>query len=268
MHVFRKDSLDTYVDLMCAGNESDAQYDHNGETWSGPEVVLVPAPVDTGSYQIHMWEDDHDACRPGGGLPPYTNINEVSALRNAFGALWFFHYTVSGGEMGLISGFLSVASAYMLLTALNHDDLVGVVQMPPCWETSTGAVDLSVAHPTNGYEGWVRFDFRSGPGAPLCGGGGGGAGGGSGSLAAAITGSTPVAQYATCTWAALATDGTSPYTYAWYKNGILVGSSDLYQETTQESSFTLFLYIWDSASGIASDSALIEVEPDAPVCLQ
>lgn len=61
---------------------------------------------------------------------------------------------------------------------------------------------------------------------------------------ASIDGPSTIAPGRSCYWFADVSGGTFPYTYEWYKDGVLVSTSDTYFGTSQQE-FDLYLRVWD-----------------------
>lgn len=74
-----------------------------------------------------------------------------------------------------------------------------------------------------------------------------------------ITGNSEVPPNEDCTWWADPWGGVSPYSYAWYRNGVPVGSSVNLTINTGTSDFTLKLDVEDHIGNTGSDTKSVTV---------
>lgn len=82
-----------------------------------------------------------------------------------------------------------------------------------------------------------------------------------------INGSTTVVKGVAKTWTSTVTNGTSPYTYKWTRNGVTVGTSASYTgSATVCGPFTIVLLVTDALSNTATASIDIDVTGGSPPC--
>lgn len=84
-------------------------------------------------------------------------------------------------------------------------------------------------------------------------------------LTVSISGPGMVYHDDPATWTALASYGTTPYTYTWYRNGVQVGTGSTYS-TIVKSSFTLQVTVRDAVGATASASKSVAMEYECLHC--
>lgn len=88
-------------------------------------------------------------------------------------------------------------------------------------------------------------------------------------LSVMLSGPTTVrTNQATCAWTAQASGGILPYSYAWKKNGVAVGSNSpfLQLSSTGTSSFVLSIDVTDGENSTRSANMSVAVGASAPAC--
>ena len=76
-------------------------------------------------------------------------------------------------------------------------------------------------------------------------------------LASWISGPSNAEPYSYQTWTASAINGTAPYAYAWYKDGVFVGSGSSYSDYVPDSGMQLQLTVTDAAGGSATSTLYV-----------
>lgn len=71
-------------------------------------------------------------------------------------------------------------------------------------------------------------------------------------LTAGISGPSQPQPYTSNTWYAAAANGTAPYTYAWYKDGVFVGSGSSYSDYVEDIGFQLQVTVTDAAGATST----------------
>lgn len=79
-------------------------------------------------------------------------------------------------------------------------------------------------------------------------------------LAVGISGPTMVPAYTDGYWSATAANGTAPYSYTWYRDGVAVGTGSTYSGTVMGQGFQLQVVATDAAAASASRSIYVSVE--------
>lgn len=222
-----------------------------------------PPSGDSTYYVIMMWENDADACEfpSSDGRPP--RVESTNALES-------FVYGL-GGPLALVSSFTQwslepladwVAGVPVLW---QKDDPVGVVEIPSCFAADSGAERLWLKNASES-TGWVDVDFRGDSRQPICEDPPPPPPPSPPSFSVSVTGPTEVAENMECLWSGAASAGTQPYSYIWYRDGNQAGSTSEYYADTGTSSFTLWLYAFDSAWGFAADTVEVSVTQEQIFC--
>jgi len=79
-------------------------------------------------------------------------------------------------------------------------------------------------------------------------------------LSVSIWGESNPLAYTTQTWSAAVSNGTAPFSYIWYRNGVLVGTANTYTEDVYDTGFQLQVTVTDAAGASATSS--ISVSPN------
>jgi hypothetical protein len=79
-------------------------------------------------------------------------------------------------------------------------------------------------------------------------------------LSASISGPSTLQPYDYGTWSAMHTGGMSPYSYAWYRDGVLVSTGATYSDSAGEYSFQLQLNVTDGNGTTASSYMYVSVQ--------
>jgi hypothetical protein len=78
-------------------------------------------------------------------------------------------------------------------------------------------------------------------------------------LSASISGPGQVSAYDYASWTAVAANGTGPYSYAWYRDGELVGTGSTYSGYADGTGFTLTVNVTDSAGATATGYLFVSI---------
>ena len=253
VHVFRQNSAGTFVDIICSGNEqgSPYYYDHNDAMWSGEVLLITEADLGEAEIEIHVWEDDTDACKPSSGRPPNTTSAQLDDIRD------FALATVALREVVILGNTLKTLAAIVVyvpvaidfLASFHKDDLVGLMEGPPggCWPEGTDPVTFAIQHTDGTARGNATLDFRladertpvceTPPPPPP-------------DWSVQISGPNPINPTSTCGWeAAIGGSGSPawPVTYYWLRNGAPAGTDNVYYGGMDgASSFTLSVWVTDA----------------------
>jgi hypothetical protein len=76
---------------------------------------------------------------------------------------------------------------------------------------------------------------------------------------ARIDGPTIVLPYENYTWNAIVTGGKAPFTFTWYRDGLLVSTSSSYTGNSEASDFQLLLNVSDALGGTSSDTMMVQI---------
>lgn len=83
---------------------------------------------------------------------------------------------------------------------------------------------------------------------------------------ASIAGPSPVRNGNGCTWSAIVNGGGGTTTYAWKKNGSVVGGNNVDLTTSFSANGTLSITVTDGYGNVATASKTITVSAGAPIC--
>ena len=72
-------------------------------------------------------------------------------------------------------------------------------------------------------------------------------------LSVSISGNSYPQAYTYESWYASAVNGTGPYTYAWYRDGVLVGTDAAYGDYVYDTAFQLQVTVTDAAGATATN---------------
>lgn len=157
--------------------------------------------------------------------------------------------------------FLNAVIVSDYLEDLHTDDIVGAVHHPAnwCWEASTGAEYFRMDSPSGSFAGYAYINPEE-QRYPLC-------------PNTVITGPEVVADYTLATWTADVLQGSGEYDYAWYSDGVAVGSnSPTYSSIVPVDGFQLSVTVTDrQTDATASDihnvySQRCVDNPEDPMC--
>lgn len=259
VHVFVKNPAGTFIDQQCAGDaqSSPFYFDQNNTNWSGPAVRLIDeAGLGTVPSDISMWEnDDPNRCTPSGGRPPKTGNGVINDFIS-WGTRTVVQVTSSGRgkTISTISMGVPVSLAWRLN---NQDDIVGAIGGPAagCW-APTGPVQFDLREPSSGhaFAGSIWLDFQFGTRSPIC---------PPPPLSVFIAGPDEVPPDDYCTWQAIVTGGTAPYSYSW--SGALSGSGGFVSGSIGQSSW-LYLTVTDAGQNQDSNQIFITVDEELDEC--
>lgn len=83
------------------------------------------------------------------------------------------------------------------------------------------------------------------------------------SLTVQMFGPDVLGFYSSCSYLAMPSGGTPPYSYEWKRDGVTVSTSEWYtMPSVTTSGFGLAVYITDAASGFTYDSKYVFYDPD------
>jgi hypothetical protein len=84
-------------------------------------------------------------------------------------------------------------------------------------------------------------------------------------VSVSISGPSLVRPNATCTWNAMVSNGTPPYTYSW--SGLGSGTGDAITLAVPSGGGTLTVDVWDAVSAHATSSLTVTTRTSAPICM-
>jgi len=141
----------------------------------------------------------------------------------------------------------SIPVIYHFITAGTEDDEVGVLDLPArCWPGTNGVASNPVpvwirsaadGHPITGS---VLLDYRmSAPREPVC------------PVSVILGGPSFTYEGSSYTWNANASNGYTPYTYQWYRDGVPVETTLSRTETVFQPNFDLQVLVTDAQGNTA-----------------
>ncbi len=256
VHAFVQNSVGTFVDVQCAGNEQSypLQYDQNDDYWSGRVLAILEEGIGLHQVEFQVWEDDYQACTWNGGRPPHTTDNTAHDLENL--AAKIFQAYIDSGIKKVASILMVVPGLLDLGFALNHDDPVGVFSLTGpqngCFPVN-GPATFDIKRPSDGANvGYVQLDVTFGDKVPKC------------PLAVSINGPGFVSAGSVATWDAVPVNGTQPYTYQWYINGSPVGTGPSYTGDVDGADFEISVTVTDAVGTQAGNSMYVTVSSCPP----
>lgn len=162
-----------------------------------------------------------------------------------FGAFAGLGLDSYGRSRGAASGYYNSHNAFWW----QHDFFVhsGVVTSDQThYEAGTWLAGPWYKAENGGFDGrWVQL-FADRPGAESL-----------APLSATIAGNPAPPAYTSDGWYAAAANGTGPYSYLWYRDGVAVGSSAGYTETVSDTPFLLQVRVTDAAGAVVMPSLWI-----------
>lgn len=262
VHLFQTDVDLEYIDNICAGERREAPYTYNTQEtqdWSGDVVLATEGRMAMSpNNQFHIWEDDSDPCTLTGGRPPKIDNFTFSDFSNAASGLIGIT-TTSIENVAMVKAILTVVPAAYNFFVDASDDEVGVITLAAgCWPASGPAhFKIMTAGNSSTQAGWATLDFRfaSAQRDPLC------------PFSVALNGPVSPTENTDATWDAITYYGTAPFTFSWYRNGVLVGTGPSYSQNVGNVDFELRLEGTDAGGATDSYGISVDVQPAQPECI-
>ncbi|HMG18548.1 MAG TPA: hypothetical protein VK573_07480 [Gemmatimonadales bacterium] len=260
VHAFVQNDVGTFVDVQCAGADQSAPlyYDQNSDSWSGRVLLILESGIGLHQVEFQVWEDDTGACTWNGGRPPHTTGPTRQNYQNFASRIV---EVILGESKNRVKNILLAVPALLdIVTAVNYDDPVGVLNIQPtCWNPiDPDRTPIKISSPDRGGAsvGSVRLDITFGEQEPLC------------PLLTnvAIFGWSEVYPDQEYTWSTNIYGGAGPFGFQW--GGPLSGN---WPEITGSlsSSGTLYVTVW-SGDGqgplYAECSITVTDSPDPYLC--
>ncbi|HKR56938.1 MAG TPA: hypothetical protein VJS20_11615, partial [Gemmatimonadales bacterium] len=152
---------------------------------------------------------------------------------------------------------LAIPVAYDIITAQIRDDPVGIISLTGpqagCWP-ETGPTEFWIKQPGSGgtatTRGRVTLDVTFGTRDPIC------------DFSVVIGGTGTPTEYTDVEWLAGGFYGTAPYTFEWYRDGVLVGTGSTYAEHVNATTFELRLEGTDALGSTANYTIIVDPQPE------